>query len=243
MQSGCMVIEYIFRPVPGHSLREAIENRSFENTVIWPVENGILKGRPMHYTPELEERLRPKPPPEYYQPERIMGERELLRPVPEGHFMRGMKPAYQAIYMSVRERKLTEDQIFSALVKDFRIMPPTNPALRRTLEYIKQMHEAGFLIRRREEGVTTYSAGAVPKGGPEMIGYRPGFVPEVDEIVRLLERNPVVSRSTVYWYLCRHLEWATEEEVDELLEEMGEKGIIEWVDKNHIRLLKKPEPF
>lgn len=199
--------EFILRAKRPHRIEIAVGNPTFENAEIWEYRGGVLDC--IHpVTHDKLNRLRPVPPPEYMQREKVMGEAVLDKPIAPNHFIVGVNPHIQAIYSTVREAgTATYEDIYRSLVKDYRILPDDRWGMEIVKDLIDLMYREGRLVKIKKKGRAYYGPGLAPRGKYHLVEFYPGYDPVAYQIVWYVEVKGMATRAEIHEYIIHRLEF------------------------------------
>lgn len=237
-----MAREFILRNRPGYDLREAVENPTFENALIFEYEKGYLKA--IHpVTPTTLYMYKPVPPPEYYRDERI-GKTIIPKYLPDGYFASGASPFVQAIVRVVEGTALTFPEIYQRLLS-YRIFPDSGSWKKRIKWLVKWMSgKVSYLTYYKEKRKTYFRVGVGLSLRPPVVSYRGGVDPIDDQISSFVEDSGSASYLEIREHIMDRLGWLESPSyLDESLQLLVKNGYLEKVGEDVYRHIRRVDKF
>jgi len=239
---------YILTNQPGYDLRDAIENPSFEKSVIVVLDNSGVEIEQIPVTPLTLYMYEPEPDPRYQKPQKIVttsGEIEIPTFIPEDMVTTGENPFIQVIYRFVKRRDgATLEDIVRHITKERRILPNNDYGIRRVEAMVREMHNGavmgGLLVKKGN----MYMAGVPLKTGRNLIRLYSGYDPFEYQIMQYVENKGTASREEIHSIIMDRLKWARNSKLVEFyIKKLTKQGNIKRISKDWFEYRKALEPF
>ena len=232
----------------GHNLRDAIENPSFEKSIIVVLDNSGVEIERIPVTPLTLYMYSPEPDPRYQKPQKIVtvsGEIEIPTIIPEDTVTTGENPFIQVIYRFVKRREgATLEDIVRHITKEKRILPANDYGIKRVEAIVSEMHNGAVLGGLLVKKGNTYMPGVKVKTGRNLIRLYAGHDPFEYQIVKYLEDRGTASREEIHSFIMDRLKWARNSKTVEFyISKLLKQGNIRQIGRDWFEFQKSLEPF
>ena len=232
----------------GYPLQDAIENPTFENSVIVVMDNSGVEIERIPVTPLTLYLYDPQPDPHYHKPMKIVtvsGEIEIPQMIPEDSVTTGENPFVQLVYRFVKKRQSANiEDIIRHITKEKKVLPENDYGISRVQSTVAEMHNGnvlgGLLVKRGN----TYMAGVKLKTGRQFVKLYSGYDPFEYQIIHNIENKGLSSRDEIHRLIMDELKWARNSKLVEFyIKKLLKQGNIRRIDKDWFEYKQSLEPF
>jgi len=233
---------------PGFDLKEAVENPSFEKSVIQVIDNDGTILDEIQWTPVTDYMYSPKPTPSYMRPHKIKmetGEIQIPPIIPENTVTSGENPFIQIIYRFTNKQERKFEDIYRHLTQEKKVLSDNKKSIYFIEFLIDEMFEGdelgGLLIARGD----SYITGVKLKIGRTIIPLHAGYDPFEYAIMNYSEKKGTVSRDELHELLSmsgNRYKWARyDKTIEYYINKLLKQKNIKKFGKDWYRYIKYPE--
>lgn len=239
---------FILTNKPGFDIKQAVENPSYEGSIIHVLDSDGTILDQVQWTPVTDFMYDPTPDPRYQKPYKIKmqtGEMVIPPMVPENSVTSGENPFIQLLYRFAKKQNRTIEDFIRHLTQEKKVLPDNKKSIGMVKAFISEMYDGdelgGLLIKRGD----AYLAGVNIKAGRRMEKLHNGYNPFEYVIVNMAERKGTLSRDEIYSLLGFSggmFQWARHDStIDYYIKKLLKEGCLEKLGKDWFRYKKYPE--
>jgi len=232
---------------PGYEIKQAVENPSYETSIIHVLDNDGTILDEVQWTPTTDYMFDPEPDPRYQKPYKIkMQTGEMIIPpmIPENSVTSKENPFIQLLYRFAKKQNRTIEDFIRHLTHEKKVLPDNQGSINIIKNFIREMYEGdelgGLLIKRGD----AYLAGVDIKTGRRIIKLHNGYNPFEYVIINTAERKGTISRDEIYSLLSfsgKEYQWSRHDSTtDYYIKKLLKEGCLEKLGKDWFRYKKYP---
>lgn len=239
---------FVLSNKPGYDIKQAVENPSYEISIINVVDNDGTILDQIQWTPTTDYMYDPQPDPTYQKPYKIkMQTGEMVIPpiVPEDMLTSGENPFVQLLYRYAKKQNRKFEDFVRHITQEKKLLPKNPTSIQLIKNIIDEMYEGeeigGLLIKRGD----SYTKGVDIKHGRRLIKLHNGIDPFEHAILDRADKLGTISLDELNKLLSfsgNMYQWARyDSTIDYYIKKLLKQGNIERFGKDWFRFKKYPD--
>ena len=239
---------FIITNKPGYDIKQAVENPSYESSIIHVLGNDGTVLDELQWMPTTDYMYDPEPDPKYQKPYKIKmqtGETVIPPMIPEGSITSNENPFVQLLYRFAKKQNRNIEDFVRHLTQEKKVLPNNKKSMNVVKKIIDEMYEGdelgGLLVRRGN----AYLTGVNIRMGRRIIKIQSGYNPFEYAIVNASEHKGTISRDEIFNLLSfsgKGYQWARHDAtINCYIKRLLKQGCIEKFGKDWFRYKKYPD--